>query len=903
MSTTFNRSVDLNTLNATDYALFQGDNQSPWCSAGSYSHSQDDTTVWFNCSVMPSNTVMTAMYGSGITDWQGNPINNSTDQFTTTSYDSNTAGMIGTGGTVNSRPGNGATGVGTGEPITFFLNLPVVSGTAQNGIEVAENNAAVPGSVQVLDNGYVLVFTPSSPWTPGALIQWWTTSTLLDATYETPFNTVSGYFTVAASTATLTPTIQVTSPPSGTNPAALNTVFDTQFNTPINPSTISPTTFYLYDSNTSLKPAVTYSEPQPNVIRMVPTSALTVNHTYYVYVTSGLQSTTSVPAASANWYVFTTSATVDSTLPAVQNAVPYNGASNIGINVNPGVVISKPVDPTTITSSTFQITNSGVPLSGSFSLNSTDTRIEFVPFDALPVNTLLAMNINGVQDRVGNPINFSSTFVTGSGPENSAPYVVTSSIPPGNNSSVPLNTAVTVDFSTSMDVSTFTAGVAGSCGNFYIDDTLAGTCINTTLSWNSSQTIAYLEPSQPLSAGREYYIIVNNGTDIAGNTMSQYGAYYFYGEFGTATTAPTVVAFNPLSNATGVGTNVIIEAQFSAPIDPGTLSGVTLTNGGSPVAATASMSAGNTILQLVPSAALQSNTTYKMNIAGVKDPAGNPVTTVSNTFTTGATHDNIGPVVVSVDPPNNSTAGTNVTPKILFNKPINPIGVNNNYFAIYLNDTGQFIPATVTLSTNGLEVTLTPQIPLLPNTEYKFSNINGGGSVDEDGNYSNLSYYYFTTTSGAVTTGPTVTVSPANTSTGAPINTQVQAIVSANIDPISWSQSSITVTGPGNTPVAGTVSEPNNTELAFTPTSNLANSTTYTVSVSNFTDDNNNAVVPYSGSFTTGAAAATTGLTVTSMSPGNNSSNNAQNAQITLTFSQPLDPATVNFNTLLVMDG
>jgi hypothetical protein len=32
---------------------------------------------------------------------------------------------------------------------------------------------AVPGTVQVLDGGYTLIFTPSVPRTPGALIQWW----------------------------------------------------------------------------------------------------------------------------------------------------------------------------------------------------------------------------------------------------------------------------------------------------------------------------------------------------------------------------------------------------------------------------------------------------------------------------------------------------------------------------------------------------------------------------------------------------------------------------------------------------------------------------------------------------------------------------------------------------------
>ena len=51
--------------------------------------------------------------------------------------------------------------------------------------------------------------------------------------------------------------------------------------------------------------------------------------------------------------------------------------------------------------------------------------------------------------------------------------------------------------------------------------------------------------------------------------MSGYDVY-FYAEFASASTAPTVINFNPINGATGLGTNAIIEAQFSASIDPNT---------------------------------------------------------------------------------------------------------------------------------------------------------------------------------------------------------------------------------------------------------------------------------------------------------------------------------------------
>ena len=889
VSQTFNRSVDLNTINVSDYALFAGDAQNPsqQGSCTGYSHSQDDTTIQFNCYPLPASTPMTAFVSSGITDWQGNTINNFVDRFTTSQYDSNTNGTV-----VGTRPGGSASGISANEPITFFLNYPVVSSTAQNGIEVAENNAAVPGTVQVLDNGYTLVFTPSSPWSPGALIQWWTNTTLLDATYETPFGAVSGYFTVAGNTATLTPTIQVTSPPNGTNPAALNSVFDTQFNTPINPATITPVNFYLYDGNTGLKPPVTYSQPQPNVIRMVPTSNLSVNDTYYVFVKTGLQSTTSVPATATDWYVQTYSgATVDSTLPTVTSAVPFNGSSNVGVNVTPGVVFSKPIDPTTVTNSTFQILNGATPLAGNYWFNSNNTRVEFVPYDALPANTTLTMSINGVDDLVGNPVTYSSIFQTASGPDFNAPYVVWTSIP--TNGSIPTNSTITVQFNESMDVTTFS-----STSNLRIYDTLLGVNIPATLTWNADQSTAYLTPTSPLAAGRTYYFYANSGTDLAGNQLSGI-EITFYAELGSASTAPTVINFNPLPGATGVGTNATIEAQFSAPIDPTTLGSVTLTTGGNPVTASPSTSAGNTVLQLSPSAPLAQNTIYTMQIAGVKDTAGNAVATVTNSFTTGPAYDLTAATAINSDPGNYNTVGTNVTPKIVFNKPLNPITVNNSTFRMYLSDTGQWIPLTVTESANGTEVTLTPQVPLQPNTEYHYQGC--CGFQDQDGNNGNQIDLYFYTNSGTVSTGPTVTVSPANGATAIPLNAEVITSVSAPVDPTTVGQNAIQVFN-GATPVPGTVTLVNVQQISFAPTSALSAGTTYTVHVNNFTDANGNAVVPYNGSFITGASASAGGFTFTGSNIVNGSTVTNYSQPIVLNFSQAIDPSTVNANTLQVMN-
>ncbi|MGB0063168.1 MAG: Ig-like domain-containing protein, partial [Terracidiphilus sp.] len=906
IAATFNRSIDLNSVNSNDYTLWEGDGTNPaaeppqngpWCSGGSYTHSQDDTTIIFNCGILPSSSTMTAELSSGLTDWQGNPLTPAyASTFTTSYYDSNTNGTI-----VSYAPGNGASGVADNLPLVLYGNLPFNSTNPAAGIEVAQNGTPLPGSVQVIDNGYTLVFTPSATLQPGALIQWWTNSALTDTTYSTPFNTASGYFFVAASTATLTPTVETMSPTNGSANIPLNSFFDVQFNTPLNASTVIPANVFLYDSTTGLHPSVNMSQPEPNVVRLVPTSALPVNHYIYLNVTANLQSTTSVPASVCTncKYVYT-GTTTDSTLPTIVSSVPFNGATDVGINVDPGVVISKTVDPVSVTSTTFTVSNGGTPLAGSFFFNNTNTRIQFEPNTALPANTVLTMTLNGVLDTVGNSINFTSSFTTGNGPDYTRPSVVSTSV--SNSATVPVNPSISIQFSESMDVTTFsTYNGSGSCGDVYIYDTLLGACVPATLSSSSDQSIFYLVPTSPLAAGRTYYLYVNTGDDLAGNELNGFSTT-FYADL-SASPATTVLAFNPSNGATGVGTNAIIEAEFSAPIDPTTLSGVTLTHGGSTIATTTVLQSGDTVVQLVPTIPLAANTVYSINVTGVKDTTEAAVPAASSTFTTGATFDTSALAIVTVSPATNSTVETNVTPQIEYNKPLNPTTVNNNTFRLYTTNPNTEIPITVTLSANLKVVTLTPVYPLESGTEYQFSGGWGNGPQDEDGNYLNAGWYYFYTSTGTDTHPPTVTVSPANDATGIPLNAQVIALVSAQVDPTTVGQNAIKVSTGGN-PIAGTVTLVNNQQINFAPSSPLVAGDVYTVSVGNFTDVNGNSVTPSNTSFTAGTAATTPGLSLVQSddNPAYGATGVSPSTTITLQFTQNLDPATVNTSTLEVMN-
>ena len=158
----------------------------------------------------------------------------------------------------------------------------------------------------------------------------------------------------------------------------------------------------------------------------------------------------------------------------------------------------------------------------------------------------------------------------------------------------------------------------------------------------------------------------------------------------------------------------------------------------------------------------------------------------------------------------------------------------------------------------------------------------------------------FTTGLALDTTAPTVTGTiNANVETGVAINAKVGATFSEVMDPLTITGANFglknTATGAA---VAGTVSYVGVNAL-FIPASNLANSTNYTVTVkggaSGVKDLAGNPMVSdFVISWTTGAAPDTTAPTVTGTIHTNGQTNVAINTNVGATFSEAMDPLTVD---------
>jgi len=153
----------------------------------------------------------------------------------------------------------------------------------------------------------------------------------------------------------------------------------------------------------------------------------------------------------------------------------------------------------------------------------------------------------------------------------------------------------------------------------------------------------------------------------------------------------------------------------------------------------------------------------------------------------------------------------------------------------------------------------------------------------------------------ADTTAPTVSsTAPANAATGVAISGQIAAVFSEAMDPLTLSTVSFTLKQ-GTTPMAGAVSYSGVT-ATFAPSGNLAPLTTYAAAITVVAKDlaGNALATDFGWSFTTGATPDTTAPTVSATVPANAATGVAINQTINATFSEAMDPLTINTAALLL---
>jgi hypothetical protein len=433
---------------------------------------------------------------------------------------------------------------------------------------------------------------------------------------------------------------------------------------------------------------------------------------------------------------------------------------------------------------------------------------------------------------------------------------------------------------------------------FLVKVTSTGAVVPGTVTYTAATRIAEFKSTSPLPNPTSITATVTTGVkDLAGNKMAADFTWAFTTKDDTG---PTVISTSPANGATNVPPASPITVTFSEAMDATTITASTITlktSAGLNVNGTVSYNAQTHIATFLPNAPLAQTTGFTLTVAAtVKDVAGNQMgTPFSMSFTTG---DTVPPTVVAVTPPNLSTGvSPTTTVQVAFSEPMDPSTITTSTIFLTNTATSAVVPATIAYNAATNTATLTPSASLPGSTAFTLTVTTG--VKDASGNALATTFNSVFTTAVVDNTPPTVSsVSPANAATNVPINTTVQVTFSEAMDSSTITNTNVTLKVTSTSALVPAVVVYNKTThvATLTPSSPLANSTGYTVTVTTGVKDaaGNALASPFTSTFTTAAPADTTAPTIISRTPANAATGVATNVNPTVTFSEPMDETTIN---------
>ena len=370
-----------------------------------------------------------------------------------------------------------------------------------------------------------------------------------------PINPANGAIDVL--TDTITPAVISTSPDNKGINVPINQKISVTFSEAMDPATINKATFMVIPSNgtETIRGTVSYAG---STATFASNSNLAYNTLYTVTITSGVKDLAGNTLTNNYVWSFTTtseskkSSISDTTAPIVISTFPVK--NKVPTNQKISVTFSEAMDTATINMATFSVqpTGSVSVIIGRFAYAG--SVVTFTPDIDFSSNTLYtAMVTTGAKDLAGNTLasNYVWTFITGAGPDTTAPTVISTS-PLNNAINVPINQKISVTFSEAMETTTIFSmtGPRGSItGKFaYTDSTVKGSVVTFTpdsnLEFNTSYTVT-------ITAAR--------AKDLVGNTL----ASSYVWTFRTGTLVSGAVSLHSAGNFVVLAGSTITNTGFT----------------------------------------------------------------------------------------------------------------------------------------------------------------------------------------------------------------------------------------------------------------------------------------------------------------------------------------------------
>jgi len=745
------------------------------------------------------------------------------------------------------------------------------------------------------------------------------------------------------------PAVVSTSPINGAGLVATNARLTVTFDRQLDPSTVDNADFALKSFSGASIPLQAALDNATKTVTLLPASALEPYTLYTATMGTDIKSWHGDSPQAYSWSF----STGQGSPPVVQSRTPSAGATGTPTDGAVTAQFDRRLDPATVNSSTFKLkaTATGVSVAGTVSYDSATRTARLVPSQWLTESTGYTATLStGIKATDGRAMAAADTwsFTTGTN------LTVTSRTPDPLASGLSPSVAPRAVFSRAADPASMTMTT------FRLTDP-SGSVVPAAISYDGASRTATLTPSAPLTLLTTYTVTLTGGVHAADGGPLNPTSWTFT----TASTpppAPVVTSSAPVAGATGTSINARVLATFDLQLDPATVTNQSFTlkpDGGVPVPATVTYDAAAARATLTPSAALATGTRYTATLTtALRTPVGARLATdVTWAFTTGTCPCSLMTRLTPSDTgipvqdgragagPFSYELGTKITvtegSRLIALRFHKDPGETGTHIGHVWNTFGAEL-ATVTFgdetASGWQQQSVDPPLDLQAGATYVISvGLNSryvktpGGlaaqltsgplrSVADGSNgvyadaagqfpaktYMSSNYFVDAVVSLPATgarTPQVTTVSPADGATGVSRTTSVKATFNLALNPKTVKSSTFTLTDASGIGVPAAVSYDDDTlTTTLTPSAALDTATTYTARLSTDirSDDDTALATAKSWTFITVPPGPPV---VTQTSPAAGATDISPLTAVTATFSQAMDPATINDTTMTLQAG
>lgn len=256
---------------------------------------------------------------------------------------------------VSTSPADKAAGIALNAPVRVTFNVKaepatIISPSTAFTVKEFLTGADVPGSVAMDTDGMTAIFTPTA--TLAANTEY--LGTVTTAVQNADGSTLSRDYTWTFTTTSAA--VAYTYPAPAATAIATNTKIIAAFNTDIDPATLTATSFTVTRAGgAAVAGTVSYDSKSRTAI-FAPAAALQPNTAHTATLTTAVRDERGHPLASTTTWTFTTGSQADTVKPTAP--IEYSpGHEQTGVELNSAIWVqfNEPMDPSTITTSSFFI--------------------------------------------------------------------------------------------------------------------------------------------------------------------------------------------------------------------------------------------------------------------------------------------------------------------------------------------------------------------------------------------------------------------------------------------------------------------------------------------------------------------------------------------------------------------